>query len=51
MTKLLIELGADVNIEDNHKQTPLFYAAKNGKIEICGILIDSGAHINHEDDK
>lgn len=51
MTKLLIELGSDVNIEDKHRQTPIFYAAKNGKTEVCGILLDGGANINHEDEK
>lgn len=51
MTKLLIELGASVNVEDKHRQTPLFYSAKNGKSEVCGLLIDAGAQINHEDEK
>ncbi len=47
MTKLLLELGADPNFEDKHKQTPLFYAAKGGKNEVCGLLIDAGSNINH----
>lgn len=51
MAKLLIELGADVNVEDNHKQTALFYAAKSGRNDVCEVLIDAGANVNHEDEK
>ena len=30
----LIELGADVNNEDMHSQTCMFYAAKQGNIDM-----------------
>lgn len=51
MIKLLIELGADVNLEDKLKQTPLFYASKFGRIPACEVLINAGANVNQEDSK
>lgn len=38
ITALLIENGADVNVKDEHQQTPLHLSAKRGKYWI----IDSG---------
>lgn len=34
MAKLLIEHGADVNVENDHKSTALIEAARNGNKEI-----------------
>lgn len=34
-----------------HEQTALFYAAKQGNIDMCAKLIDAGANINHCDSK
>jgi len=30
-------------------QTPLFYAAKEGHLEMCKILIDNGCDMTHQD--
>lgn len=44
MVKLLIEKGANVNIEDFEKDTPL-YVAEN--VEIAQLLLDNGADPKH----
>lgn len=35
-----------VNNLDNAGYTALHYAARNGHVKICGILLSNGAHIN-----
>ena len=44
--KLLIELGADVDIKDDVGETPLHGAAGWGNTEIVKFLIASGADVN-----
>ena len=39
--KLLIENGADVNIQDNHGKTALMYGIEKGITDICELLIES----------
>lgn len=39
----------DVNETDNNKQTPLFYAAREGRTEIIKKLIENYANCNHKD--
>lgn len=41
--KLLLDLGADVNIKNNYGQTPFFAACLNGGINSAKLLIDAGA--------
>ena len=43
IAKYLIELGTNVNLQDNDDNTPLFYAP----LEIMKLLVDAGANINH----
>lgn len=40
-----------MNNEDMHNQTCMFYAAKQGNIDMCAKLLESGANINHTDNK
>lgn len=42
----LLNAGADVNSEDNDKQTPIFYCHDP---KVAKILIDAGADIRHKD--
>jgi len=46
MFMLLIDNGADVNIQDEQGDTPLHYAAQEGLTEITKILIAKGANVN-----
>jgi ankyrin repeat protein len=48
--KLLIDNGADVNYSgDSHGWTSLFWAVYHDRIDICILLIDSCADVNHKD--
>ena len=42
----LLELGADVNAQDDDGDAALHGAARNGNVEILGILLDKGADPN-----
>jgi len=44
--KLLIEVGADVNVKDEFGYTPLMEASTNDQIEVIKLLIESGADVN-----
>lgn len=48
MVKLLIEKGANINIEDFEKDTPL-YVAEN--VEIAQLLLDNGADPKHTNEE
>ncbi len=40
----LLEYGADIETQDDHKYTPLLLASENGRSEIVKLLIDAGAN-------
>ncbi len=46
----LLDGGADVNMEDDKKNTALFKAVQAGLVEIIKLLINKGAHINHQNE-
>ncbi|WBX99481.1 ankyrin repeat domain-containing protein [Chryseobacterium gambrini] len=46
MVELLLNNGADVNIQDESENTALHYAASNGKKDIVALLIKHGANVN-----
>ncbi|WP_353282416.1 ankyrin repeat domain-containing protein [Wolbachia endosymbiont (group A) of Myopa testacea] len=48
--KLLIEKGAEINIENNNGDRPLHLAAFYGKVENVKVLIEGGANVNAIDD-
>jgi len=35
-----------VDLIDNNQETPLYYAIKSAKVEVCDFLIKSGANVN-----
>lgn len=45
---LFIEAGADLSFSGGYRDTPLFYASKNGNLECAQMLIDAGAEITNE---
>jgi len=49
IAKYLVELGIDVNLEDNDDMTPLHYAAKHN-IQMVKCLLDSGANKGSKSD-
>jgi uncharacterized protein len=46
--KILLANGADVNLMSVDGQTPLMWAARNGKIETAKLLIANGADVNKQ---
>ena len=46
---LLMELGADIQKEDNDGRTPLHHAAINGMVEVVRRLGMGGADLNRAD--
>lgn len=49
MTKLLIESGANVEIQDNFKKTALHWAARNGSPEAIQVLFAKGAYLDSQE--
>lgn len=49
--KKLVDAGADSDLVDNNGQTPLFYAIKNGKLDVVEYLAERGANVNVIDKK
>lgn len=50
ISKRLAQLGVPTNSIDTLRQTPLFYAAREGNTECAKFLIDSGCEVNHRDE-
>ena len=51
VVKYLLELGADLNHQDNEGYTALFLAARYGKLEFVKYLQELGADLNHQNNK
>ncbi|KAL4799353.1 ankyrin repeat-containing domain protein [Aspergillus venezuelensis] len=49
MTRLLLEMNADIHAVDKHKQSALFWAA-NHSVETTRILLEAGANVHAVDD-
>ena len=47
--KLLIESGANINMQDHNGETVLMHAGGNNRIESLQLLLDHGADINIQD--
>ena len=50
MTRLLLELGADINQASGNKTSPLLIALLNGQVALATELLERGANPNLEDD-
>ena len=46
MIQVLIDMGANCNKEDDLKQIPLFYAAREGYNKVIKLLINNGSDVN-----
>lgn len=51
VSKMLIELGADVNIQNNKKRTALMLAVYGENKNIVEMLLNAGADVNIKDAK
>jgi ankyrin repeat protein len=53
IARMLIDAGANVNVQNKRGRTPLHRAASDGSVEIARMLIDAGARkdIPNEDGK
>jgi ankyrin repeat protein len=49
IVRMLIDAGADLNVQDEKGWTPLHYPAWAGRVEIARMLIDAGAKLNVQD--
>ena len=50
ITKMLIEVGAEVNVFQSSRTTPLHLASQNGDIELIILLLEHGAHVEAKND-
>ena len=48
VVELLIEKGADIEIRNNNKQTPIFSAIQGNQTEIAMLFVDEGAKLDVE---
>ncbi|KFY82053.1 hypothetical protein V498_08657 [Pseudogymnoascus sp. VKM F-4517 (FW-2822)] len=47
--RVLMDLGADINLKDTAGRTPLSYAAENGHKDSMMLLLERGADVNSKD--
>lgn len=47
--RLLLDRGADVNLEDSEGETALFVACENGRVDVVRLLLDRGADVDRPD--
>ena len=50
IAKMLVEAGAEVNVVQASRMTPLHAAAQNGNIEMLILLLERGASVNTKND-
>ena len=46
LVRLLLEIGADINLANSAGDTPLYVASERGNVEMVRILLEKGADIN-----
>ncbi len=50
MVRILLDAGADIDMQDMDGDTPLIVAASEGNIQIVDLLLSRGASLEEEDD-
>ena len=50
-TRVLLEYGADINIQDKFGDSPLHGSARKGHFTVSQLLIDSGCNVNLRNNK
>jgi len=50
-TLILLQYGADANIQDDRRLTPLHYSALEGNFSVSKLLIESGCKVNMRDNE
>jgi ankyrin repeat protein len=45
VVRLLLEHGADINVQNDNDRTPLFWASYNGALEVVRVLLEHGADV------
>jgi ankyrin repeat protein len=51
IARLLLERGAEINVADSNRQTPLMVAAHGGSEEMTALLLKHGAHTEIKDNE
>lgn len=46
IAEILLNCGADVNVQNNYGSTALIWAAKHGNSEVTEVLLKHGADVN-----
>ncbi|MBV2146268.1 MAG: ankyrin repeat domain-containing protein, partial [Wolbachia endosymbiont of Pissodes strobi] len=49
--KLLLDRGANIEVQDKFRYTPIFLATQSGKWSVVELLLDRGANIDAQDEK
>ena len=44
-----MDIGGNADLIDHNGQTPLYYAIKNGKYDICEYLVKNGVNLKNLD--
>ena len=49
MVKMLVDAGGNPNFKDANEQTIMFYACRDGKINLVKYLLENGCKLDEED--
>lgn len=49
MVEFLAANGVDASIQDKLNQTALYYACRDGKVNLADLLVRQGCNVNHVD--
>lgn len=51
VVSLLLEAGADVNLQNNDEDTSLTHASRNDDLDVVSKLLEAGADVNLQDNE